>query len=228
MFTGSTGATAGPTGSEGSAALRRGGDRLAGEERQVDPCAELVHGSSHAGTLQRTGQGGKLLVGGQYLGGGQVPAGQGGGAGVLIPLLDPGVAAGALLALAGGRRVGGQDCMAGGGTQLPRGLAGSVTENPLFNDGSMVVAEADGLVGDDTGLVAVDPSGGQRGHRGGHATQRDGEIEQGIGGPSGQRQGGGDLITDVLAGRAGPASLRIGLTAGGEICHGGELQGSRP
>ena len=30
--------------------------------------------------------------------------------------------------------------MAGGGTQLPRGLAGSVTENPLFNDGSMVVA----------------------------------------------------------------------------------------
>jgi len=224
MFTGSTGATVGATGGGGCTPLRRGGDGLAGEERQVDPCAELVHGSSHAGALQRTGQGGKLLVGGQHLGGGQVPAGQGGGAGVLIPLLDPGVAAGTVLALAGGR----QDGVAGGGTQLPRGLAGGVTENPLFYDGSVVVAEAGGLVGDDRSLVAVDPPGGQRGHRGGQATQRDGEIEQGIGGSSRQRQGGGDLITDVLAGRAGPASLRLGLTASGEVCHGRELQGSRP
>jgi hypothetical protein len=113
---------------------------------------------------------------------------------VLVPPLDPGVALGALLALADGGRVGGQDGTAGGGAQLPGGLAGGVRENLLFNGGRMVVAEASDLVGDDSGPVAVDAPGGQRGHRGRQAMQCEGDIEQDVRGSSSECQGGGDLI----------------------------------
>jgi len=61
---------------------------------------------------------------------------------VLVPPLDPGVALGALLALAGGGRVGGQDSAAGSGAKLPGGLARSVIHNLPFDGGSVFVVEA--------------------------------------------------------------------------------------
>jgi hypothetical protein len=127
------------------------------------------------------------VVRGQHIGRGQVPAGQGGGAGVLVPPLDPRVAGGALLALAGSGWIGGQDGAAGGGAQLPRGLVRRVIENLLLDDGGMLVAETGELLGDDRRPVAVDPPGGQRGHRGGQAAQRGREIQQDVRRPRRQR-----------------------------------------
>src|SRR6478609_2585716 len=104
---------------------------------------------------ERSGQGGKIVIRGQYIGRRKVPAGQGGGAGVLVPSLDPGVAGGPLLALAGGGRIGGQDGAAGGGAQLPGGLARGFGENLLLDAGGMFAAKAGDLVGDDRRPVAV-------------------------------------------------------------------------
>jgi hypothetical protein len=215
---GGTARTSRPQGSEG----------LAGEQRQIDLRAELVHGAAHSGPFQRAGQGRKTVIGGQHVGGGQVPAGQRGGAGVLLPPLHPGVALGALLALAGGRRVGGQRGPAGGGAQLPARLARGRPEHVAFDGGGVPIAEPTDLVGDDRGLAAVDAAGGQCGHRGGQPPQRHGQVEQGVGRPAGQRQRGRDLVGDVLPGSTVPARGGLGDAPRREVGHGGQLQCRRP
>jgi hypothetical protein len=138
------------------------GSSVAPVRELVAPAGELVTPVGHS--MASAGQSGARLRGAPSGGGGP------GGAGVLVPPLDPGVTLGPLLALAGRGRVGGQDGAAGGGAQLPGGLGRGVIENLLLDGRRMVTAEAGDLVGDDGGLEAVDPPGGQRSTGGGQAT----------------------------------------------------------
>jgi hypothetical protein len=147
---------------------------------------------------------------------------------VLVPPLDPGVALGTLLALVGSGRIGGQDRAADSGAQLPGGLVRGVGQHLSLDGGGVLAAEAADFLGDDRRLVAVDPPVGQRRHRGGQAAQREREIQQNVRGPPGQRQGGGDLIANVLPRHAVPGRGRLGLPARGQVGHRRQFQRRRP
>ena len=106
--------------------LRMGADAQGEVEEGAGP--ELIQGAVQAGCSQLFGVGGDALVGGQCFGGREVPAAQGGGAGVFAPQLHPGVALGPFPPGLRGGRV---DRGHGAGdrrAQLPGGLAGYLAQ----------------------------------------------------------------------------------------------------
>jgi len=96
---------------------------------------------------------------------------------MLVPAFDPCILLGALLAPARGAGIGGQHRAAGGGAQLPGGLARRRTGDGMLNRNRVIIAEPRDLVGHHHGPGQVDVPGGERlaGQR--QAAQGDGKIK---------------------------------------------------
>src|SRR5262249_17182394 len=141
---------------------QQGADGGAGEQGEERLGAQSVHSAGDTGGLKLPGQGGEVLIGGQDRRGGKVASRQGGGPGMLVPALDPGSLLGALLAPPGSAGSGGQHRAAGGGTQLPGGLAWRRTGDVMLNGSRVLVIEPRDLVGDHHGPGQVDVPGGER------------------------------------------------------------------
>jgi hypothetical protein len=75
--------------SSGGVGGEQGAGGLTVQQRQVRLRAQLVEVPAQARSLKPLGPGGQVRVGGQHPRGRQVPSGQGGGAGILGPALDP-------------------------------------------------------------------------------------------------------------------------------------------
>ena len=114
---------------------------------------------------------------------------------------NPRVFLGVLPAPLRGRGIDGQDRPGQRRPQLPAGLLPGTRQDPVFGLAGVLVAEDAGGLGDDPGPEVVDDPGAQR-RRGAGQPDRQihRQIQAGPGGRAGQRQGGGDLVGDELAG----------------------------
>ena len=186
----------------GGFAGRGGGGGVAAEEGvEVGAGAEFVQGAGLAGFAQVMGPVGEVLVGFEHVGGRQPVAGQGGGAGVFAPPPDPRVFLGLFPAPLRGCGVDGQDRPGQRRPQLPGGLLPRTRQDPVFGLAGVLAAEDAGGLGDDPGPEVVDDPGAQRRRGAGQPdSQIHRQIQAGPGGRAGQRQGGGDLVGDELAG----------------------------
>ena len=160
---------------------------------------ELLQGAFGSGVLEIPGGGINVAVGGQHARWRQVAAGQRPGPGGLGPAFDPGVPLRLLPAFARGTGVEGEHGAVQHPAQLPGGQPGRVRGDERGDRGGLDVTEAGELIGEDDRAGQVDPPGRQRRRHGGQPHHRGGEADQPVRGPAGQRQGGGDLITDVIA-----------------------------
>ena len=164
-----------------------------------------------AGFPQVKGPFGEVLVGFEHVGGRQPVAGQGGGAGVFAPPPDPRVFLGLLPAPLRGCGVDGQDRPGQRRPQLPGGLLPRTRQDPVFGLAGVLVAEDPGGLGDDPGPEVVDDPGPQRRRGAGQPdSQIHRQIQAGPGGRAGQRQCGGDLVGDELAGLVRELARRRG------------------
>ena len=110
-----------------------------------------------------------------------------------------------------GGGVDGQDRPGQRRPQLPGGLLPRTRQDPVFGLARVLVAEDAGRLGDDPGPEVIDDPGAQR-RRGAGQPDRQihRQIQAGIGGLAGQRQRGGDLVGDELAGLARELARRRG------------------
>ena len=206
----------------------QGVERPAGEQGEEHPRAELLQRAVGAGVLQVAGGGVDVLVGGEHGGGRQVAAGEGPGPGGLGPAFDPGVFLRLLPPLAGGTGVEGEHGAVQHAAQLPGRQPRRVRGDERGDGGGPDIAEAGQLAGEDDRLRQVDPPGRQRRGHGRQPHHRGGEADQPVRRPAGQRQGRGDLITDMIS--QPPVSRRAGVRGppGTQPGHRGQLQRGGP
>jgi hypothetical protein len=166
------------------------------------------------------GQGGEVGVGGQHVGGWKIAAGQSGRAGWFGPALDPCLALGLFLTVAGSGGIGGQHRPVSGAAQLPGGLTWGGAEHRPLNGGGVLVGEPGEFLSDHYGPGHVDVSGGQgrAGHR--QAAQADRQIKQLVGRPCRQRQSDRDLVSGEFAGSGVACCLFVHATTP-EVASGG-------
>ena len=186
------------------------------QEVEVRASAQLVHRARHPGRLQLARSRRDPLVRSQNLRRRQVAPAKRGGARLLPPSHDAGIALRFLPAAAGGVRIDRQDRSRQRRPELAAGLlSGLGQDQVLYRRGLLVGQHARG-VGDDPGPDRIDHPGFQRGRGLAQlARQLRSELQMSLGGAGRQRQCRGQLVRGKRADELGKFSVRSGCASGG-------------